>query len=667
MLRARIKQLEAELELEKARHLPNDAILSSIPILEKEKLRLQSQVNEALQDLAKAKSQLRTASYTTNRLEAEKDVIETKYRKLEKDFEKLQNQNVELQFERDQLLREKKNRTNEKDMDMDANLVTIQSLSQRNEELTHSESELKERVCVLVKGLRDVKESVAKVKEENVLLHEEIVDNGVEMAESMKKCLLGLQQVVQQFNNESNKMVDNDEIQRLTEELADSKSCCSALLQRVVELETNTGHGDISPKNYDGCPNCAKLEEEIKELHMDYDELKENHEKLEEKMEEVSNDREDLFQETKYLKKVLSYRQDIMEVQVSEKTTRQLQRLETNLEEAEKKCKGLEDEVGVLYKQKQTLLENIMKLHDEEVAQQNADGDEDEDNDLSDEDDDDYSSDEQITSTPSPSRPKSGSMKKSLYANISNDAEFSSGASFYGSDTESESESDEWSELEGSSRRLQDLVSGLKSDRKRLRSNLKELMQDKRSLNKRIGKSTQDFKSLMKRMEKLDSENTSLREKVKTERRALKSKLKKEEKESERLRENLKDMESEKAALMKCIEMNSAAANEVETNEPADDLEDDDISRLIAKAQAFAQEEKETKMQDAIVEESEEEEAESVDERDNEEGESGEKEEAESEEKSSSSSEEEEKEEEKREVKKEDKPFKNRGLYSNSL
>lgn len=652
MLRARIKQLEGELELEKARHAPNEAILSSIPILEKEKLRLQAQVNEAVQDLAKAKSQLRTATYTSNRLEAEKDVLETKYRKLEKDFEKLKSETVELQYEKGQLLREKKNKTNENEMDTDANLVLIQSLSKRNEELTQSESELKEHVCVLVQGLRDVKEGVAKVKEENILLHEEIVDNGGAMAEAMKKCLLGLQQVVDQINKNSNKRNstvsnDNEEIERLNEELADTKSCMNALLQRVVELEAGTA-SDSTPQsvNYDGCPNCAKFEEEIKDLQMDYDEVKANLEKLEAQFEEVKSDRDDLQDEAKYLKKVLSYRQDIMEVQVSEKTTRQMQRLETNLEEAEKKCKDLEDEVGNLYNQKQSLLDNIIKLHDEEMVQQNGNGDENDDDDFSDDDDDeDLSSDDQSTVNPYQSRSKSNSMKKSLYANISNDAEFSSGASFYGSDTESESESDEWSELEGSSRRLQDLVSGLKSDRKRMRSNLKELMADKRGLNKRIDKSKQDFKSLMKRMEKLDSENTSLRDKVKKDRRALKSKVKKEEKESERLRESLKEMESEKAALMKCIEMNSAATNEAETQETTDELEEDDISRLIAKAQAFAQEEKENKVQETIEEESEDEEAETREEKENDE-ESASKEE-ESEDKFSSTSEEEKEDEDK--------------------
>ncbi|KAK3752712.1 hypothetical protein QZH41_018681, partial [Actinostola sp. cb2023] len=664
MLRARIRQLESELELEKAKHAPNDAILSSIPILEKEKLRLQAQINEALQDLGKAKSQLRTATYTTNRLDAEKDVVETKYKKLEKDFEKLKAQNVELEFERDKLLREHKNQTNENDKDMDANLVTIQSLSQRNDELVQSEYELKEQVCVLVQGLQDVRESVLKVKEENGLLHYEIVDNGVAMAECMNKCLLGLQQIVDRMNNESaNKRVSivsnaseyEEEIERLTEELADSKSCMHALLQRVVELESTSVSSEATTDkevNYDGCPGCMKLREELKKLQMDYDEQKEKIEKMEAEMEDLSTEKDDLHQEAKYLKKVLSYREDVMEVQVSQKTTRQLQRLETNLEEAEKKCNDLENEVGVLYKQKQSLLVNMMKLHDEEVAQQNGDGDDDDDDDdddHSDDDDDDYddySSDEQTPRT-TPPRSKTGSLKKSLYANISNEAEFSSGASFYGSDTESESESDEWSDLEESPRRVRDLVSGLKSERKRMKSNIKELMTDKRNLNKRIDKSTQDFKSLMKRMQNLDSDNKSLRDKVKTERRALKSKVKKEERESERLRESFKEMESEKAALIKCIEMNSAA-NELETKEPTEDLDMDDMTRLIAKAQAFAQEERENKDEDVIEEESEvDEEGESGEEKDNEEEDSGAKDDPESDEKSSSSSEEEEKQENK--------------------
>ncbi|XP_031574233.1 trichohyalin-like [Actinia tenebrosa] len=648
MLKARIRQLEEELEQERKRQGPSERILASIPILEKEKLRLQAQVNETLQELSKAKEQLHSATYVSNKHEAEKDILQVKYNKLQKDQDRIKAQNEVLEYERDQLLREKKNRenrANEDEKDHEANLITIQTLSKQNDELLESESKLKERICILVKGLREVKESVMNVREENVLLHDEIVDNGVAMSETMKKCVQGLQQVIGKVNsggeNKSEKgdSNDNEEIARLKEELEDSKTCFHALLQRVIELESGegkSGDGEEAKSNhrvnYVGCPNCAKLQEELRELSSQYEEMQQELEKIEIKHEEMSNDNEDLQQEVKYLKKVLSYRTDVMQVQVSERTTRQMQRLETNLEEAERKCKDLEDEVGRLHNQKQSLLVNILKLHEEEVAAA-QNGEEPHEDEEEDEGSDDDGMSDDDNGRLSLNRSKS-SGKRSVYGN--SEAEFSSGASFY--ESESESESDEWSELDDTSQRLQDYVKGIVSERKRLRSNIKELMAEKRNLNKRVDKSSNDFKSVMKRMQKLDAENVTLREKVKKERRDLKAKLKKEEQEAERLREKLKETESEKDALMKCIEMRSASepAEAVDTTE---ELDVDDVSRLIAKAQAFALEEK--SKSDEASEESEEEETDGKDEADEEEEDKKEEEE-ESEEGSSSSSEEEE-------------------------
>lgn len=645
MLKAKIRQLEEELEQERKRQGPSQKILASIPILEKEKLRLQAQVNETLKELSKAKEQLHSATYASNKHEAEKDILQVKYNKLQKDHDRIKAQNEIVEYERDQLLREKKNRenrANENDKDHEANLIAIQSLSKQNDELVESESKLKERICVLVKGLREVKKSVKNVREENVMLHGEIVDNGVAMAETMKKCVQGLEQVVEQMNSGSeNKSErgdsnDNEELARLKEELEDSKTCFHALLQRVIELESGegkSGDGEEAKSNlqvsHAGCPNCAKLQEELGTLRSHHDELKEELGKIEIEHEEMSNDNEDLQQEVKYLKKVLSYRTDVMQVQVSEKTTRQMQRLETNLEEAERKCKGLEDEVGRLHNQKQSLLVNILKLHEEEVAgAQNGDEHLEDDEEEEGSDDDGMSDDE--TTRLSLNRSKS-SGKRQVYGN--SEAEFSSGASFY--ESESESESDEWSELEDVSQRLRDYVKGIVSERKRLRSNIKELMSEKRHLNKRVDKSSNDFKSLMKRIQKLDAENVKLREKVKKERRDLKAKLKKEEQEAERLREKLKETESEKDALMKCIEMNSSNP-QTEVVETTEELDLDDVSRLIAKAQAFAMEEK--SKSDETSEESEEDETDGKEEVKKEDN----KEEEETEEGSSSSSEEDE-------------------------
>ncbi|EDO41861.1 predicted protein [Nematostella vectensis] len=648
MLKARIRQLEGERDSLQEKLDIMEKRISSGASVEKDNIRLQVQLNDATKDLEKTRKKLDEANEASKKAISEKSVLQSRHNTLLVEMEKLQISVERTEDEKTVLQGEKNNLINKNkrlQKEIDASLEDADRLSEENTNLVAENKRLRNRLNDLLHGLRDVKRSVVRVKEENGLLHDEIVSNGAEMMAIMKKCFGGLEMVVSQMDKQettgnkhgggipSNDRLDNEN-QKLRKELADRVDQNEILLKQVKELEKvrdeqmddledqykeiehlkeineelNNRNVELSKadnvsfsrtdEEVEGCPGCAKLRLELNALQEEYESQKIKIEELEVRIEDLKEENDDYQQETKYLKQVLSYREDMKSVQVSQKATRQLQKLESNLEDAEKKCKDLEDEVSKLYSQKQTLLMNILKQHEEEVeGQDNAgdeDGEEEDDENEEDENEEDASEEEQpnVTSSFSFRTPKSRGGTIFGKRSYSMESEFSSGGtSFY--DSSSDEENDAPSELNNAPQKLKDYVYVLQDDLKHFKSSFKETRAEKKSMERRLENSSEDFKAMLQRMQKLDKENVQIRDKMRKEKKTYKSQVKSFEQRIEELKENLQETEEEKQALIRCMQMNGGGP-ELETpvkKEPESPIPMDDMSRLIAKAQEFARQE----------------------------------------------------------------------------
>ena len=446
--------------------------------------------------------------------------------------------------------------------------------------------------------------------------------------------------------------------EQLMEELDVNKRCVQTLLARINELETekSEGRGEDEEKCKAGQEStdsggalasvweeCCGLREKLESLQVSYDSQARRLEELETEREELKEEKKGLESEAKYLKNVLSYRQDTQLVQVEHKTSKQMQRMEVDLGAAEGKVKDLEGEVGRLQTEKQTLLMSILNLNAqqareaEEDLEEFSEGGEDEsgasDSSSSASGTSESSAESESASESEPegmgeedeeeevSLEKSGKKKRPgrrrrrmggkarssdgdsktsrrerynfrrALSSMSTESEYSVYSMLDGDDEDSSPELDS----EEGSRYLRELVKKLKAENRMLQARMDEVAGEREEVLRQFDKLCDDYDFLESRLDKIDEDKKDNYGQLKSDKKALKAQVRELEKAKEEVEESLKEVKDEKLALLKCLEMRNA-----EQDAPSEDADASlsmaAMEEIIARAQAFSQEEQKEKI-----------------------------------------------------------------------
>ena len=147
--------------------------LAVVPLLEKEKLHLQKQVNEILQENEKRKSEVELVSTTVEKEKHEREELQTKNQTLSTDLEKSYEEIKELK-QKNLLLEEVKSSLTRKNEENAASLDeyrnSIDKLTSSNSALVQQNDEARNKISILLEGLKSLKECVAKFQEEKTRL-----------------------------------------------------------------------------------------------------------------------------------------------------------------------------------------------------------------------------------------------------------------------------------------------------------------------------------------------------------------------------------------------------------------------------------------------------------------------------------------------------------------
>ena len=614
--------------------------LAVVPLLEKEKLHLQKQFNEIVQENQKTKSELESINLSSQKQTEEKDELQAEHDKLAADLmsshmevKVLEGQNVLLEEAKSTLARENE----EKEEAIKTYLDKIETLTSSNTALVVQEDRSRSKVSTLLQGLQFLKDCVKNFREENKGLQSQIVENGRELAGTIRNCVGGFEKVIESLENEKGNKIeegiqvfidvdkldkdsqcgDLQSVELILSQLEESKQSVECLKNRISEME-NRNEANVKQEEHvnselsatsqvqnskqmstegttaTDCPGCTSLQTQMKALTSDLDSVRVSLQKSESERDDAMEEKNELRREAKYLKYVLSYREDVQSLQMTNQQTKELERMGTNLVEAENKVTDLEDEVGRLQQEKQTLLLSILNLYSGQEVEDVKEEDEDEEEatdeiasenkDENKEQEDKENASEVFEKSPSvgvsPRTPESAARREQLKFRFQlslSESEYS-----YSSDrTEEEDESDNEDVTSPTVLHLQTI----KTENKQLKSNLFEANEEKEELLSSLDKLCEEYDSLKVSHDKLEEERGLLSDKAKKDRIAYQFRLRQVEMERENMRDTLRQVQDEKLALLKCLENKNFEA------QPLSPIPDLDLDKIIARAQSFAQEE----------------------------------------------------------------------------
>lgn len=618
----KVKDLESEnLEL-KTKLQGMEHRLAVVPLLEKEKLHLQKQFNEVVHENVKKSSELEILNLSSLKHREEIKELQVEHDKLTIALETSQEELKELKAHKQSLEGFKFTLVRENEEKMNSitkNIEDIENLTTSNSELILQDSLSKKKISTLLQGLQSLKDSVLQLKDENKCLQSQIIQNGIELIGTMRNCVSGLEKVISGLekgksdkaereilvsdNTETlDKDTQCDEVRStdlLLRELEESKHLVECLKSRIYEFENATKTSveqqdnedselPITPNKIAVCSGCASLQDQLATLKFNLDSLKDSFEKLEGERDDAVEERNELRREAKYLKYVLCYREDVQNLQMSKQQSKELEKLGSNLVEAEKKVVDLEEEVGRLQEEKQTLLLSILNLHSghevddveeesEEEDKQNVASEESESND---ENQDERNISEDSRNTDSISRREQLKFRFQLSLSES-DYSFSS-------EQRTEGEEENESEIEDNANTSQTWMrmKKIKAENQQLKSSLSEATEEKEELLLSLDKLCEEFDALKENYDKLEEEQAAWSKKAKQDKKAFQTRLRSVELDRENLRDSLRQIQDEKLALLKCLEMRNS-----EPMSPLSPLPQPVLDKIIAQAQSFTQEE----------------------------------------------------------------------------
>ena len=642
-LKNKVKDLEVENSEFRGKIQAMEHRLAVVPLLEKEKLHLQKQFNEIFQENDKRKSELESNNLVLKKQTEERAELQARHDKLTTALENSQAEIKELRHQ-NQLLEEVKStlvRENDEKVEaVEKYLDNIANLTSSNTALVLEEGRSRSKILTLLQGLQSLKDSVIKLKEENKGLQSKIIQNGSELAGTMKNCASGLEKVLDslakgkndKIEKETQVFINIDKLDKDTQcgdlqsvdlilaELEESKKSVACLKTRISELQKETTVERVDSVNIESsatpneiekdsitdeenteqvvnegskfrdCAGCVSLQARIEALSADLDSVRLSLQKTETERDDAVEERNELRREAKYLKYVLSYREDVQSLQNNNQQAKEMEKLGTNLVEAEKKVIDLEDEVGRLQQEKQTLLLSILNLysgHEVEDVREEDEG-EAEDEMASEDKDEQQENKENVSEvfvkSPSaglsPRTPESASRREQLKFRF----QLSLSESEYSYSSEPRTEGDDSDSEEVMSPTVFNLQT-IKTENKQLKSSLLEANEEKEELLSSLDKLCEEYDSLKASHDKLEEEHSLMSDRASNDKIALQARLRQLEIERENMRDSLRQVQDEKLALLKCLEMKNVEA------QPLSPLPDLDLDKIIARAQSFTREE----------------------------------------------------------------------------
>lgn len=607
----KVKELEAEkLELmEKIQGMEHR--LAVVPLLEKEKLHLQKQFNEVVQENAIKSSELQSLNLNLEKQRDENNELQMKHDKLvialeksQQDLEELKNQNHLLEESKSTLMRENE----EKIQTITKCHEDIEKLTISNAALVSKESRSKSTISTLLQGLQTLKDSVLQLKDENKCLQMQIIESGSELVGRMRNCVGGLEKVIDGLKIHKTEKVEKEtQVSSNVEKLDKDTQCDELMSLHVILKETEeskltlkasieenekpdeTSESPATEQNKPAvCLGCISLQEQQVCLKSNLDSLKASLQKTESDRDDAVEERNELRREAKYLKYVLSYREDVQSLQMSKQQNKELEKMESNLVEAEKKVIDLEDEVGRLQEEKQTLLLSILNLHsgrevdvvneEDEGEEENMSGEESENN-CDDENQEKGNTSEDSRTPDSISRREQ--LKFRFQLSLS-ESEYSYSSERTEGEEESESEQEDTDREASSPSGLHNKK--IKTEHKQLKTLLSEANEEKEELLSSLDKLCEEFDSLKANFDKLEEDYASLSKRSKQDKETLQARLQEVEIDRENMRESLRQVQDEKLALLQCLEMRNP-----EPIPPVSPLTQLDLDKIIARAQSFTQ------------------------------------------------------------------------------
>lgn len=615
----KVKELEAEkLELmDKIQGM--EQRLAVVPLLEKEKLHLQKQFNEVVQENAIKSSELQSLNLNLEKQREENNELQMKHKILvialensQQELEELKDQNHSLEEAKSTLVRENE----EKIQSLTKCHEDIENLTNSNAVLELKESRSRNTISSLLQGLQSLKDSVLQLKDENKCLQTQIIESGSELVGRMRNCVGGLEKVIDGLEIQKTKKVEQEtqvsgNVETLDKDTQCDESISVNLILReaeesmltitpsIEEIEKpETGELPATPNTATNaqnkpviCLGCVSLEEQLVCLKSNLEALKASLQKTESDRDDAVEERNELRREAKYLKYVLSYREDVQSLQMSKQQNKELVKMESNLVEAEKKVIDLEDEVGRLQEEKQTLLLSILNLHsghevdvvkeeDEEEEEE-----EEEENISSEESENNQENQEKGNMSEDSRTPDSISRREQLKFRFQlslSESEYSYSSERTEGEGGSESEQEELDMENSSQSGLH--IKRIKTEHKQLKTLLSEANEEKEELLLSLDKLCEEFDSLKANFDKLEEDYTALSNRSKRDKETLQARLKEIEIERENMRESLRQVQDEKLALLQCLEMRNP-----EPIPPVSPLPQLDLDKIIARAQSFAQ------------------------------------------------------------------------------
>ena len=596
-LRLQLKQVEEEKESLREKLVDLESKLELIPVLEKEKLVTERQMNDVVQERDKIKIELKNSSESFKKLESDIEKLKIQQHLHLEEIEKGQ---VEMDAILDEKLALEKVRISlDKDKEhlseqVKSHLENVQKVTKEKDKFLSDKRLLQFKLKGLLEELRRLRKIVLDLKADNLKLKTETMKHGAEFCNSLTCCATALVREVEkqnftqplvcatsqtdnvvqnsqttqthiQNNSLSDKAgISNEEYDDLLDELEDNKDEIEALQKKLkkfeeenneladkfedaeLELEKLKFERSREPKllsdDEEGnktrlqlsCEECVKLRETLESLQTVFCMQQSKMEKLSEENEVLETERDELKQESNYLKNVLSYRQDVQDAQTSfqKNKVKEVEQLESNLDDAETKVRELEDEVYRLHQEKRTLLLSILNLNDEDGTEDNVK--------------------ENSERKQSNSNPEIPGRSEDTSSDVTN-TEYT--ISYMRTDIPVKTEP-EGSETtgDGDGNVEKNLDSNKKS--KELKDHIKILQEENNNLKSSINNKDVNVPQNA-RLEIFEGENKTIEDRINAESNLWDAQLKAVEEENMNLRKSLLRVEEEKMALIKCLDLNS--------------------------------------------------------------------------------------------------------------
>lgn len=292
-LKLQLKQFGDEKESLREKIVKMETQLEIIPVLEKEKLVMERQMNDVVQEREKVKLDLKDSNESLKKLETDVKQLSTQQQLHLEEIEKGQVEMDAILDEKLTLEKAKISLDNDKKQlcqQLDSHLENLQKVTKEKDKILSEKCTLKTKLEKLLLELGNIRKSVIDLKENNMKLRTETVENDLEVRKTLTCCVTTFQSLTHEVEKQR-----STEMHVCATSQTDNIAMSNANTQTDIESDNLSDRADITNEEYDDLlEELEDNKEEIEALQKKIKKIEEENNELVEKFEDAELELENL-------------------------------------------------------------------------------------------------------------------------------------------------------------------------------------------------------------------------------------------------------------------------------------------------------------------------------------------------------------------------------------